>query len=212
MSKARGPYRVDPLRYKKANEALDKKAENARELGLDYEPAQQEPVAWKLVPREPTHEMLKAMDECSTEGYDERLYAGHASSVYMAAVDAAPTPPAQPQQEPVVWMYVNKSTHETKFQKHMRDFVDHSLWSEVPLYGEPLANHELQCVCGAVWCGDEMVHLPDKHPPAQRTWVGLTDEEVEQGLLRSDYALQTAHAWRAGVVFAMAKLKEKNNG
>lgn len=26
------------------NEALDKKAENARELGLDYEPAQQEPV------------------------------------------------------------------------------------------------------------------------------------------------------------------------
>jgi len=46
MSKARGPYRVDPLGYKKANEALDKKAENARELGLDYEPAQQEPVAW----------------------------------------------------------------------------------------------------------------------------------------------------------------------
>ena len=25
---------------------LDKMAENARELGLDYEPAQQEPVAW----------------------------------------------------------------------------------------------------------------------------------------------------------------------
>jgi hypothetical protein len=47
--------------------------------------------------------------------------------------------------------------------------------------------------------------------PEQRTWQGLTDEEVEQGLLRSDYALQTAHAWRAGVVFAIAKLKEKNN-
>jgi len=45
----------------------------------------------------------------------------------------------------------------------------------------------------------------------RREWVGLTDEEVEQGLLRSDYALQTAHAWRAGVVFAMTKLKEKNN-
>ena len=29
------------------NEALDKKTENARELGLDYEPAQQEPVAWR---------------------------------------------------------------------------------------------------------------------------------------------------------------------
>jgi hypothetical protein len=30
----------------KASIALDKMAENARELGLDYEPAQQEPVAW----------------------------------------------------------------------------------------------------------------------------------------------------------------------
>ena len=30
----------------KAQEALNKKAENARELGLDYEPVQQEPVAW----------------------------------------------------------------------------------------------------------------------------------------------------------------------
>ena len=39
MSKARGPYRVDPLGYKKAQKALDKMAENARELGLDYEPA-----------------------------------------------------------------------------------------------------------------------------------------------------------------------------
>ena len=54
---------------------------------------EQKPVAWKLVPVEPTDEMLKAMDECSTEGYDERLYAGHAASVYMAAVDVAPTPP-----------------------------------------------------------------------------------------------------------------------
>jgi hypothetical protein len=33
------------LREALANEALDKMAENARELGLDYEPAQ-EPVAW----------------------------------------------------------------------------------------------------------------------------------------------------------------------
>ena len=42
----------------------------------------------KLMPREATREMLEAMDECSMEGYDERLYAGHAASVYMAAWDA----------------------------------------------------------------------------------------------------------------------------
>ena len=48
------------------------------------------------------------------------------------------------------------------------------------------------------------------YPVPQRTWVGLTDEEIDQGLLRSDYAFKTAEAWRAGVVFAMTKLKEKN--
>ena len=52
----------------------------------------------------------------------------------------------------------------------------------------------------------------EKLSQPKRDWVGLTDEEIEQGLLRSDYALQTAHAWRSGVIFAMTKLKEKNNG
>ena len=46
----------------------------------------------------------------------------------------------------------------------------------------------------------------------KRAWQSLTDEEIDQGLLRSNYALQTAHAWRAGVVFAMTQLKEKNHG
>ena len=39
------------------NEALDKMAENARELGLDYEPAQQEPVEW-----------LTGCPECGMDG------------------------------------------------------------------------------------------------------------------------------------------------
>ena len=109
---------------------------------------------------------------------------------------------AQPEQEPVVWMYVNKSTHETKFQKDMRDFVDHSLWSEVPLYGEPLANHELQCICGAIWLGDEMVHLPDKRLPPQRTWVGLVWGELPEDGHNHDFL--------RGAVWAEAKLQEKN--
>ena len=89
-------------------------------------------VSWKLVPVEPTEEMLKAMDECSTEGYDERLYAGHAASVYMAAVDVAPVLPQQcycgditrlgvvhradsfcdekPEQRPVAWMGAHDPT------------------------------------------------------------------------------------------------------
>ena len=49
--------------------------------------------------------------------------------------------------------------------------------------------------------GHDVIELP---------WVGLTDDEIDQGLLRSNYAFKTAEAWRAGVVFAMTKLKEKN--
>ena len=47
-------------------------------------------------------------------------------------------------------------------------------------------------------------------PKPERTWVGLTDEEIDQGLLRSNHALQTAGAWRDGVEWATKQLKEKN--
>ena len=63
---------------------------------------------------------------------------------------------AQPEQEPVVWMYQDKSTHEVKFQKHMRGFVDHGATYETPLYTTP----------------------------PQRTWVGLTEQE--QGAIMED--------------------------
>jgi hypothetical protein len=47
-------------------------------------------------------------------------------------------------------------------------------------------------------------------PPKQ--WVGLTDEEIDQGLLRTNYAMKNAGAWRDGVEWAQLQLKEKNNG
>jgi hypothetical protein len=46
--------------------------------------------------------------------------------------------------------------------------------------------------------------------PPQRHWVGLTDDEIDQGLLRSNHAMQTAGAWRDGVEWATKQLKEKN--
>ena len=81
--------------------------------GIFTQPKQEqgEPVAWipkewKLVPRQATDEMLEAMDECSIEGYDERLYAGHAASVYMAAVDAAPATPQR------TWVHLTNQEHD----------------------------------------------------------------------------------------------------
>ena len=44
----------------------------------------------------------------------------------------------------------------------------------------------------------------------KKEWVGLTDEEIDQGLLRTNHALQTAGAWREGVEWATEQLKEKN--
>ena len=47
-------------------------------------------------------------------------------------------------------------------------------------------------------------------PPPQRTWVNMTEEEVDQGLLRTNYAMQTAKAWRDGVDWAIKQLQERN--
>jgi hypothetical protein len=49
-----------------------------------------------------------------------------------------------------------------------------------------------------------------KELAAQRTWVGLTDEQIDQGLCRTPYAMKTAEAWREGVRWAYHQLKEKN--
>ena len=46
------------------------------------------------------------------------------------------------------------------------------------------------------------------HP---KEWVGLTKEEINEGLLRSFYVLEKARAWRDGVAWAEEILKEKNN-
>jgi len=43
--------------------------------------------------------------------------------------------------------------------------------------------------------------------PPQRTWVGLTDEEIAQGWKES---WVTEQAWQSAVWWAEEKLKEKN--
>jgi hypothetical protein len=49
--------------------------------------------------------------------------------------------------------------------------------------------------------------IPLTSPPAQHTWVGLTDEEIAQGCQES---WVTEEAWQSAVWWAEAKLKEKN--
>lgn len=72
---------------------------------------------------------------------------------------------AQPEQEPVVWMYQDKSTHEVRFQKHMRGFVDHGATYETPLYTTPPRREWRGCAeCGksggwALYCVECMEKL-----------------------------------------------------
>jgi hypothetical protein len=51
------------------------------------------------------------------------------------------------------------------------------------------------------------IHDVPLYTAPQRTWVGLTDEEIEQGCKES---WVTEQAWQSAVWWAEAKLKEKN--
>jgi hypothetical protein len=53
-------------------------------------------------------------------------------------------------------------------------------------------------------CGEAAAELRRLHE-----WVGLTDEEIAQGLKES---WVTEQAWQSAVWWAEAKLKEKNHG
>ncbi len=44
----------------------------------------------------------------------------------------------------------------------------------------------------------------------KREWVGLTGDEIDVGLVCSNYAFQMSGAWRDGVEWATKQLKEKN--
>ena len=95
------------------------------------------------------------------------------------------TPPQRKEPEPVVWMYQDKSTHEVRFQKHMRGFVDHGATYETPLYTTP--------------------------PAAQRTWVGLTHAERNK-LWRDVVKWGDPSHDDVDLMKALeAKLKEKND-
>ena len=85
--------------------ALDKKAENARELGLDYEPAQQEPFGYFR--------------------YDLRLDAWVQNRAGLTGTPLYTSPPAQ--QEPVAWMTKTGSVWKTK-----ADETDTPLYTSPP--------------------------------------------------------------------------------
>ena len=103
-----------------------------------------------------------------------------------SSVDKAVNRMAQPEQEPVAWMYVCDGADGLPVLVHtQKDWARASWWHEIPLYTAP----------------------------PQRTWVGLTEEELCEivGLSTndSDWNVFKVQEWLRKVE---AKLKEKNNG
>jgi hypothetical protein len=144
------------------NEALDKMAENARELGLDYEPVSKdnsnyrydppvaEPVAWKWhqapVKTSWGQEMVVA-DLAIDKDNTVSVYCERDQTAKVEAMLALPAQPA-PVQEPVACV------------------IDGDLYFHHEIDWEDLAYQGH---------GVELLYTT---PPAQRQWVGLTDEDI----------------------------------
>jgi hypothetical protein len=152
-------------------QALDKKAENARELGLDYEPAQQEPVAWVpyLSDRADGVKGHYAIARWNPRGYREvwnlRRHEWGAYSDDVLSLEEADTllrlitiptrkvtSPQPAQQEPVAWMSPHGGFLSANYINNFASGLDKEIHN-IPLY---------------------------TLPPAQRTWVGLDDKDYRE--------------------------------
>lgn len=175
----------------------------------------------KLMPREATPEMLKAMDECSMEGYDERLYEGHASSVYMAAWDAFhgqhcycgditnlgvihrddgpchyPDHTSEYKRgyaDAMNWKVQNHLEHLPAAQPEQEPVVLQMDVIVVNLVREGINKHRAR----------ELAEHFIKNTPPQRTWVGLDNDDLVWIYSNSDKVGQA-------ISNTEAKLKEKN--
>ena len=153
---------------------------------------------------------LEALESCGEDewcteddfGMGQTYEEEKVTQALTAIREALAEQPAQ-QQEPVAWMdgYRNIYSLEEKAAGCVEATIALvPMANQEKTSGSPI--NELQCVCGAVWLGEEMVHLPDKRPPASKPWVGLTSEDKVE-ILR-------ANGEAAVLILTEAKLREKN--
>lgn len=90
-------------------------------------------------------------------------------------------PPQRTEQEPVAWMHVQGNYKEPSFRGLADDEVERG-WEQYPLY----------------------------NTPPQRTWVGLTDEEIQECYSEAYKIVQGRQLEIAFYKTIEAKLKQKN--
>jgi hypothetical protein len=194
-----------------AQQALDKKAENARELGLDYEPpcktgsqctskceqcVVQEPVAFDVtIDGDEAQTLYDQLGDDREDLHPIRIVVGDGHSGYGLYVAQAEyqdegavlitsiTPPAQPAPvQPVAWAIYQRGRLQSfwldKGDAYDFEFTTEHQWQ--PLYTTP---------------------------PAQRTWVGLSDKEYVH---ITDTVFHQGRGLVAYYLAIEAKLKELN--
>ena len=173
------------------NEALDKMAEHARELGLDYEPAQQEPVAW--------------MDR------DGDLYANEPPKNWCPPHYPLYTTPPAAQPAPDLQAELEATNRQVEI---LSDALAESrrevaqLKSQPAPLQEPLTDEHIERIYHRY--GGNMINCARAIEravfAAQRQWVGLTPEEIDTVYRNLPPPVQH---WQLARTIE-AKLKEKN--
>jgi len=181
----------------KASIALDKMAENARDLGLDYEPAVQEPVAWV------NHGENRITRATGWDGY----------GALCKCVCANP-PAAQPAVQEKCFLCgerVASCTSDVCPKSAQPAVQEGRDWSLLEATQESLREHmaEIKRLKAAQPAPVKTYHDGKPWPVAPKPWVGLTEEEfedIELGCRSTPF----------GKIEAMqkveAKLKGKNHG
>jgi hypothetical protein len=195
--------RADERERLKVIIALDKKAENARELGLDYEPAVQEPY----------------------KGLSEHLSQASGGMVRIDPVTGnvgIGTPEAQPAvQEGRDWSLL-AATQES-LREHMAEIKRLKAAQPAPVQDLPFGVGGGLVAIKTLLSRDPCVHantaiemidaILKEHPVAPKPWVGLSEEEVEAYDDWADFQVGCGRQTLFDMVRDIeAKLREKNGG
>jgi hypothetical protein len=219
------PEQPSPMTSLQAR-ALDKMAENARELGLglDYEPAPVQPAAWES-------EMRSELAKLGFEGQCPESIGITIKGWFDAYAKSLTAQPAPEQQKPVAWMYqCTADTSGPVLLQHRTNWAESGtgLWIETPLYITPPAQlapvqepfeywnavegwvriDEVREHFGSVGCGTIYKTAGEGRVPltaAQRQWVGLTNKG-RKAIYDECQGLDVMKA----IIQTEAKLKEKN--
>jgi len=142
---------------------------------------------------------LEALEDLGMKHYEstgEVLYKETSTAIKEAL--------AQPEQEPVAWIH-NFIEGGISIGKRPADLKRHpDRWTA--LYKEPKPCPTCEALARTVML-DQTSH--DTTPP-QRTWVGLTDEEIAECAERMEASDPTDSFWREFAQAIEAKIKEKN--